>query len=177
MTYEIRTTGNPLDQAGAVREVVRQVDGRLAVHDLTTQAVHVDQAISREITLAKLGSLLAVLALAMACVGLYGTVAFTVARRTIEIGIRMALGAESRRIVWLVVRDVLVVTAAGLAVGLALSLIGSRYVATLLYEVEPRDPASLGMAVAILVLSGAVAALVPARRASRIDPMDAVRQE
>jgi macrolide transport system ATP-binding/permease protein len=177
MTYELRSAGNPLDLAGPVRELVRKVDTRLAIHDLKTQAVHVDQAISREITLAKLGSGLAALALVIACVGLYGTVAFNVARRTNEIGIRMALGAPPGRIIGMVLGEVLALAVAGLVVGLGLSLLGSRYVKTLLYGIEPNDPATVTMAVLMLLGCGLIAAFPPARRAARIDPIKAVRQE
>jgi predicted permease len=177
MTYELRTAGAPLGVAGVVRELLRQVDTRLAIHELKTQAVHVDQAISREITLARLGSGLAALALAIACVGLYGTVAFNVARRTNEIGIRMALGAPSGRIIRMVLAEVLLIASAGLAVGLGLSVLGSRYVKTLLYGIEPNDPGTIAMAVFVLLACGLLAAFPPARRAARIDPIKAVRQE
>jgi ABC-type antimicrobial peptide transport system permease subunit len=156
---------------------VRQVDTRLAIHDLKTQAVHVNQAISQEITLARLGSLLAALALVIACVGLYGTVAFAVARRTMEIGIRMALGAPARRIVRTVLGDVLLLAAGGVVLGVGLSLAGSRYVASLLYGIEPTDPVAIGTAVAVLLTCGLAAAFVPARRATRIDPVRALRRE
>jgi predicted permease len=177
MTYEIRTAGPPLALARPVRETVRQVDGRLAIHDLETQAAHVDQAISTEITLARLCAAFAALALAIACVGLYGTVSFAVARRTHEIGIRMTLGAQRRRILWMIQRDVLVLTTAGLAIGIPLALAGSRYVRAFLYGIEPHDPAAIGIALAALVICGLMAGLVPARRASRIDPMAAMRYE
>ena len=177
MTYQIRTAGRPLALAGAARQTVRDLDARLAIHDLETQAAHVDQAISTEITLARLCAAFAALALAIACVGLYGTVSFAVARRTHEIGIRMTLGAQRPRILWMVLRDVLVLTAVGLAVGLPLALAGSRYVRAFLYEIEPHDPAAIGIALAALAICGLMAGLVPARRASRIDPMAAVRHE
>jgi predicted permease len=177
MTYNLRTAVEPLALASAVRELVRQVDTRLAIHELKTQAAHIDQAISREITLARLGSWLAGLALIIACVGLYGTVAFNVARRTNEIGIRMALGAPGARIVRMVMGEVLLLTLAGLIVGLGLSVIGSRYVKTLLYGIEPHDPVTLVLAVAVLLTCGLGAAFAPARRAARIDPIKAVRQE
>ncbi len=177
ITYELRTAGNPLDLAGPVRELVRQIDTRVAIHEIKTQAVHVDQAISREVTLAKLGSALAALALIIACVGLYGTVAFNVSRRTNEIGIRMALGAPSGRIIRMVLGEVLLLAAAGLAVGLGLSLLGSRFVKTLLYGIEPNDPATIVTAALLLLGCGLIAAFPPARRAARIDPVKAVRQE
>jgi predicted permease len=177
MTYEIRTAGSPLALAGAVRHAVRDVDARLAIHDLETQAAHVDQGISTEITLARLCTAFAVLALIIACVGLYGTVAFNVARRTNEIGIRMTLGAQRRRIVWMVLRDVLVLTAVGVAIGVPLALAASRYVRSWLYGIEPHDPPAIGIAVVALLVCGVTAGLMPARRASRIDPMVAVRHE
>ena len=117
MTYEIRTAGDPTSVATDVRDVVRQVDSRIAIHDLKTQAVHIDQAISTEITLAKLCSVFALLALVIACVGLYGTLTFNVAQRTTEIGIRAALGhrpaASSDDL-----KDVLIMAGVGLAIGI-----------------------------------------------------------
>ena len=177
MTYEIRTVGQPLALAGAVRQAVREVDARLAIHDLETQAAHVDQGISTEITLARLCTAFAILALATAGIGLYGTVAFNVTRRTNEIGIRMTLGAQRRRIVWMVLRDVLVLTLIGLAVGIPLAIVASRYVRSLLYGIEPHDPLAIGIALAALIVCSLTAGVFPARRASRIDPMIAVRHE
>jgi macrolide transport system ATP-binding/permease protein len=177
MTYAIRTAGDALDLAGPVREIVRQADSRLAIHDLKTQAVHIDQAISTEITLARLCSLFAALALIIACVGLYGTVAFNVARRTNELGIRTALGASAGRIRWMILRDVCTMLAAGLAIGIPLALAGSRYVKTFLYAIGPHDPAAIAGAATILLASGLVAGFIPARRASRLDPLVAIRYE
>ena len=177
MTYEIRTASRPLALAGAVRQTVREVDARLAIHDLETQAAHVDQGISTEITLARLCTAFAVLALAMACVGLYGTVSFNVARRTNEIGIRMTLGAQRRLIVWMVLRDVLLMTAVGIVIGVPLALAGSRYVRALLYGIEPHDPLAIAIGLGALAGCAVLAGLIPARRASRIDPLVAVRHE
>jgi macrolide transport system ATP-binding/permease protein len=177
MTYEIRTSGDPLDLATGIRRVVKEIDPRLAIHEIKTQAAHIDQTISSEITLARLCSVFAALALVIACIGLYGTVAFNVARRTNEIGIRMTLGAQRGRIVWMVLRQVLVLTGAGLAIGVPLALAGSSYVKSLLFGIEPNDPIALAIGIAALLLSGLVAGLVPARRAARIDPMVAVRHE
>jgi macrolide transport system ATP-binding/permease protein len=177
MTYAIRTAGDPLDLAGPVREIVRQVDSRIAIHDLKTQAVHIDQAISTEITLARLCSMFAALALVIACVGLYGTVAFNVARRTNELGIRTALGASASRIRWMILRDVCTMLVAGLAIGLPLVLLGSQYVKAFLYGIGPHDPAAIAGAAAVLLASGLLAGFIPAQRASRIDPLVAIRYE
>ncbi len=177
MVYEVRTERNPLGLAAAARHVVYQIDSRIAVHDVKTQAAHIDQAISSEITLARLCSAFAALALIIACVGLYGMVAFNVSRRTNEIGIRMTLGARRLAIVWMILRDVLVMTIAGLAIGVPLALAGSRYVRSLLYGIEPTDAVSIAIGIIALVTCGLIAGAVPAHRASRIDPMVAVRHE
>src|SRR6185369_14664045 len=131
----------------------------------------------KEITLARLCVIFAGLALTIACVGLYGTVAFHVTRRTIEIGVRMALGAQSSGIIWLVLREVLVLAVVGLSVGVAAALAGSRYVASLLYGIRPKDPLAMGGAVVVLLTAALMAAYAPARRASRIDPMTALRHD
>jgi predicted permease len=177
MTYEVRAAGNPLALANTVRHIVREVDARLAVSDLKTQAAHVDQAINQEIALARLCTAFAVLALIIACVGLYATVAFDVTRRTGEIGIRMALGAQRAGIVWLVLRSVLTLELLGLAIGVPVVLVGSRYVESLLFGIRPDDPMALTAGVVVLFTAGLVASYLPARRASSIDPMVAVRHE
>jgi predicted permease len=177
MTYEVRAAGDPLGLANTVRQIVRQVDVRLAVSNMKTQAMHIDQAISQEIALARLCTAFAVLALVIACVGLYGTVAFTVSRRTGEIGIRMALGARRAGIVWLVLRSVLTLELLGFVIGVPIVLAGSRYVESLLFGITPNDPRALIAAVVLLFSAGLVASYVPARRASSIDPMIAVRHE
>jgi predicted permease len=177
MTFEMRAAANPLALANTVREIVRQADSRLAVSDVKTQAAHIDQAINQEIALARLCTAFAVLALIIACVGLYGTVAFTVTRRTAEIGIRMALGAQRAGIVWLVLRSVFALELLGLALGVPVVLAGSRYVESLMFGVKPNDPATVTAGVAVLFVAGLIASFVPAQRASSIDPMIAVRHE
>jgi ABC-type antimicrobial peptide transport system permease subunit len=177
MTYEIRVAGNPLEHVQTVRDIVRQIDFRLAVFDVKTQSAHIDQLISQEITLARLCTVFAILALGIACVGLYGTVAYNAARRTGEIGIRMALGAGRAGIVWLVLREVFVLGLTGLAIGIPVVLAGSRYVKSFLYGIEPNDPATIALSVVILLATGLAAGYLPAHRASKIDPMVAVRHE
>ena len=177
MTYELRVRRDPLSFVPPVRDLLRGITPVLALHEVKTKAAHIDEVIRREITLARLGSAFAVLALVIACVGLYGTVTASVARRTNEIGIRLALGASTRRIIRLVMTEALVATSIGLAAGLALSLVISRYAKTLLYGIEPTDPVAIGLAVASLLACGLVAVLIPARRATRVDPLAAVRQD
>src|SRR5262249_43113797 len=108
---------------------------------------------------------------------LYGMVNFAVSRRTNEIGIRMTLGAQRLRILWMVLRSVLVMTVTGLAIGVPLALVGSQYVKSLLFGVAPNDLVSLLVGAVVLILCGFVAGVIPARRASRIDPMVAIRHE
>jgi len=177
MTFEIRAAADPASLGQTVRQIVRQMDSRLAVFDVKTQTMHVDQAISQEIALARLCTAFAALALVIACVGLYGTVAFNVTRRTGEIGIRMALGAQRSRILWLFLRNVLALEVLGLLVGIPIVLAGSRFVASLMYGVRPNDPLPIVVAVMVLLAAGLAASYVPARRASSIDPIAAVRCE
>ena len=177
MTFEVRVAANPSALAQTVRQTVREMDARLAVADLKTQAVHIDQAINQEIALARLSTALAALALVIACVGLYGTVAFNVTRRTAEIGIRMALGAQRSRILWLFLRNVVALQLLGLLIGVPIVLAGSRFVESQMYGVRPNDPAAIVVAVVVLFAAGLVASYVPARRASSMDPMVAVRDQ
>jgi predicted permease len=177
MVYALRTSGDPLQYVNSVRDIVRQVDAHVPVSDVRTQAADIDQTINQEITFAELCSGFAVLALVIACVGLYGTVSYNVARRTGEIGIRMALGAQRRGVVWMVLREVLLLAAAGLAIGLLTALVTSKFVASFLYGMKPNDPQALTLAVVTLLAAALLAGYVPARKASRIDPMTALRHE
>ena len=177
MTFALRSSGDPLRYVNTVREIARQADPRVPVTDVRTQAAQIDQTMNQEIILAKLCTAFAVLALLIACVGLYGTMAYTVARRTGEIGIRMALGAQRGAVVWMVLREALVLAAVGLAIGVPSALGTSRFVESFLFEVKPNSPAALATAVGILLSAVLLAAYVPARKASRIDPMIAVRHE
>ena len=131
----------------------------------------------REIAFAKLCTGFAVLALVIACVGLYGTMSYSVARRTGEIGIRMALGAQRGAVVWMVLREVFVLAAVGLAISVPTALGASKFVKTFLFGMKPNDPRALTLAVAILLSAALLAGYIPARKASRIDPMIALRHE
>ena len=177
MTYVLRTAGDPLSYVSSVREIVRQSDGRIAVSDVRTQAGEINDHIHQEIMLADLCSAFAMLALTIACVGLYGTISYTVARRTGEMGIRMALGAQRGTVVRAVLGEVFVVVAVGLAISVPAALGTSRFVESLLFGMKPNDPLALTLAVAILLAAALLAGYVPARRASRIDPMTALRHE
>jgi predicted permease len=177
MVFALRTLGDPLRYVDSVREIVRQADARLPVSEVRTQAADIDQTINQEITFAELCSGFAILALLIAGVGLYGTVSYNVSRRTGEIGIRMALGAQRGGVVRMVLREVLVLVAGGLAIGMAAALGTSKFVASFLYGMKANDPLTLTLAVMTLLGTALVAGYAPARKASRIDPMIALRQE
>src|SRR5438132_5834788 len=177
MVYALRTTGDPLRYVTAVRDIVRLADGRVPVSDVRTQTGDVDKQINQEITFAQLCSAFAILATLIACVGLYGAVSYTVARRTGEIGIRMALGAQRAGVVRMVLREVLALVAAGLLIGMAAALATSKFVASFLFGMTPNDPLALTLGVSTLLTAALLAAYVPARQASRIDPMVALRHD
>jgi predicted permease len=177
MTFALRTSGNPLVYAKTVRDLVRQADPRVPVADIRTQAADVDRTMNQEMIFARLGSGFAFLALLIACFGLYGTMSYAVARRTGEIGIRMALGAGARSVVWMVLREVLALTAAGLAIGIPACLLASKLVKSFLFGLEPNDSLAISVAVATLLAASLAAGYAPARRASRIAPAEALRAE
>jgi predicted permease len=177
MTYALRTDGNPLGHAGAVRQIVRETDGRVPVTNLKTQAADIDQTINQEIVFARLCSAFAILALVIACIGLYATMAYAVARRTSEIGLRMALGAGRGVVIWMVLREVCVLVVLGIAIGVPAAVSTSRLVESFLFELKPNDPRAVAVAAAILLSAALSAGYGPARRASRVDPMIALRHE
>ena len=177
MVYALRTSGNPRLYVNAVRETVRQANARVPVSDIRTQTADIDKTINQEITFAQLCSGFAILATVIACVGLYGAVSYSVVRRTGEIGIRMALGAQRGGVVRMVLREVLALVAAGLLVGMAAALATSKFVASFLYGITPNDPLALTLGVITLLAAALLAAYLPARQASRIDPLVALRHD
>jgi macrolide transport system ATP-binding/permease protein len=177
MTFALRTSGDPLRYVHTVREIVHQADARVPVTNVRTQAAQIDQIMNQEIVFAKLCTGFAILALVIACVGLYGTMTYRVARRTSEIGIRMALGAQRGNVVWMVLREVFALAALGLAISVPTALGTSKFVESFLFGVKPNDPGALMLAVATLLAAALIAGWVPARKASRIDPMIALRHE
>jgi macrolide transport system ATP-binding/permease protein len=177
VTYQLRTAGDPLAPIGAVRSIVGRADPRVPVTRMKTQRALIDAEINQEVTFARLCTAFALLALTIACVGLYGTMSYGIARRTGEIGVRMALGARRTTVTWMVMRDVLTLAVIGLAISVPLALAGSRFVQTFLFGVEPTDPWTFAGSVIVLTVAAMVAGFGPARRASRINPMTALRAE
>src|SRR5438067_148649 len=177
VTYALRTAGVPLGYVRSVQEIVREADSHIPVTNVITQAAEIDRTISREVTFAKLCTGFAVLALLIACVGLYAMMSYSVARQVGEIGIRMALGAQRGAVVWMVLRRVLLLAAVGLAISVPAALSGTQLVKSFLFETQPSDPGTLVLAGVVLLSAAILAGYVPARRASRIDPLAALRQE
>jgi predicted permease len=177
LMFALRTSGDPLDFVNSVREAVHQEDAHLPVSNIRTQKTEIADSMHEETVLAELCTALALLALTIACVGLYGTVSYTVARRTGEIGIRMALGAQRGPVVWMVLREVMVLAAVGLAISVPIALGTSKFVSSFLFGMKPNDPLALALALTILLGAALLAGCIPARRASQIDPMTALRHE
>jgi len=175
--FEVRTSMNPTAVAASIRGVVSQMDGNLPVFNVHTQAELIDQLLFQERMIAKLSGFFGVLALALACIGLYGLLSYEVSRRTREIGIRMALGAERRGVLKLVVGQGIVLAICGAVVGIAAALGVTRYLNSMLYDLHANDPATIFVVVILLTLVAVVACYIPARRALRLDPMVALRYE
>jgi putative ABC transport system permease protein len=173
----IRVTGNPLSLAPLIGQAVKRLDPTLAVYGVTTMSQIVAESYAESRLLATTATVFGVIALMLAAVGLYGVLAYAVASRTREFGIKMALGADERRIIRNVIREGLTLTFLGLAIGGGGALLVSRFLAGLLFGVTPQDPATL-VAVAVLFMAvGSLACYVPARRATRIDPVLALNAE
>ena len=175
MTFEVKTVGNPLDLVPSIRHAVSELDANVPLFDIRTQAMQVQDSLRRERLFARLATMLGAIALLLSAIGLYGLMAASVTRRTPEIGIRMALGAERRTVGWMVLRQSLLLVAAGLAVGIPCALMSTHLVENLLFGLSPSDPTVLIAAAVILTIVSAIAAYVPARRAARVDPVVALR--
>ena len=174
---ELRTAGDPLSLTSAVRAAIAQVDDKLPVLNVTSLRAQTDDDLREERLLAQLVSFFGLLALALACVGLYGIMAHAVVRRTNEIGIRMALGAERRDIIWMILRETLMLVVLGMAIGVPAALGAAKLISSQLFGLNPSDPATLLIAVVFLTFVAALAGYLPARRASRVDPLVALRYE
>jgi predicted permease len=180
MFFEVRTTGDPKAFVGAIRQAVRDVEPNLPINNIKTQIEQADETLSLERLFAKLMSLFGLLAQQLASIGLYGVLAYSVSRRTHEIGIRMALGANRGRMLTMILRQGMTLTLIGVALGLGGAYVLTRYLETLnsmLFGVRPRDPLTFVVTAALLTLVALVACLVPARRATKVDPMVALRYE
>jgi predicted permease len=175
--FAVRTAGTPAAATSAIREAVRQADPNLPMIDVSTQIEQVERRFLQEKLFAQAYTLFGGLALLLACVGLFGLMSYNVARRTNEIGIRMALGAQRQDVLRMVMRESMILVAVGVAIGLAVAFGASRYIATLLFGLPPNDTMTMIMAIVVMVVVSAAAGYLPARRASRVDPMVALHYE
>jgi predicted permease len=176
-TLAVRVTGDPETVAAQVRQAIRAAEPNLPIRWTTTLADEISNSLVSERAIAQLSAFFALLALALSAIGLYGTISFSVARRTSEIGIRMALGAERTGVVGMVLRDAMLLTGAGIAVGLPLALAITRQIASMLYGLGSIDMMTVVCSVTALSTVAALAGYLPARRAAKVDPMLALRYE
>jgi len=177
LTYTIKTQLSPTAILPALRNAVESIDKDLPLRDIRTQTEQIEDSISQQRLFAALTAGFGILALILACIGIYGIMAYNVARRTSEIGIRMALGARSRQVLLMVLRESTVLAIIGVAAGLTAAFALTRFIRAMLYGLQPTDPATLIVATLILLAIAITSAYGPARRASRIDPMQALRHE
>ena len=176
-TFELRTTGDPSAVMPDVREAVRRVDANLPLTRVSTQAEQIEGRFAEERLFAVSYSLFGALALLLACIGLFGLMSYNVARRTNEIGIRMALGAPRGQVLRMILGESLWLVGIGVAVGLVAALAAGRLITTLLFGLAPSDALTVSAAILTMTVVSLVAAYLPARRASRVDPMIALRYE
>ena len=176
-TFEIRTALDPKTLMPAVHELIRRFDRNLFLTDLKTQVDEIDENTYQERLVATLSSILAALALLVACVGIYGLLSYQVTRRTRDIGIRMAFGARPGDILRLVLQQAIALTAIGALIGVVASLVLTRYLQTFLFGVKPSDPVTFLAVPTTLAATAVLASFVPARRAAKVDPMVALRHE
>jgi predicted permease len=176
-SLELRATEPLSTLAGPVRNALLEVSRDVVIRRAATLSDQVDSTLASERLLTTIGTGFGVLALLLASVGLYGVLSYAVAQRTQEIGIRMALGATGRNVLWLMLRQSLAVVLVGMAIGLPLAWLSTRLLESLLFELSPTDPAAITLATVILILVALIACWLPANRATRVDPMIALRNE
>jgi predicted permease len=175
--FSLRAIGEPSRLVPQIRTIVSEIDANLPVSDIKTQEQRIDNEIFQERLIARLSGFFGVLALFLACIGLYGLVSYEVARSTREIGIRAALGAEKRDVLRMVLKQGMRLAVAGAILGLALAFGLMRFAKSLLYGVEWSDPATFSSVTIVLIVVTLLACYLPARRAMRVDPMVALRYE
>jgi ABC-type antimicrobial peptide transport system permease subunit len=174
---QVRTATDTRAAAERLRSMVRDIDPRVPVESVQTMAMQIDDALARERLLAFLSSMMGILAVTLAAIGLYGVLAFTVVRRTHEIGIRMAVGAERGRIVRLFLVESAWIVGAGVGAGIPLVLVCGRLASSLLYGLAGQDLRTALGSTALLLMAAFAAAVMPAWRAARLDPLAALRHD
>jgi predicted permease len=177
MHVYVRTSLEPEQMFNAIRRTVTQMDSTLPVYDMRAMVEQIDRSLVTERMIAMLSTVFGLIATVLATVGLYGVMAYTVARKTREIGIRMALGAFATDVIWMVMREVLTLIGIGVAIGMVSAVLLTRYIEAQLFGLTPNDPRTLGIAAAVLIAVAALAGYFPAMRASRVNPIRALRYE
>jgi predicted permease len=175
--FEVRTVGDPLALVPSVRRIVRDLDPGVPLSDIKTQTEQIAEGLVQERLFARLSTFFGGLAVLLACIGLYGLLAYAVVRRTGELGIRMALGAQRNDILRLVMGETLIIVALGVAIGVPAAFVATRFVRSMLFGLNPTDPLTTIGAVFGMILVGLLAGYLPARRATKVDPMVALRYE
>ncbi|MDQ2773977.1 MAG: ABC transporter permease [Acidobacteriota bacterium] len=173
----IRTSRDASGITPEVRRVLKGISSKLPILDITTLDQQIDNSLEQQTMITSLCGVFGVLALLLASIGIYGTLAYSVARRTTEIGIRMAVGAQRSNVLWMILRDSVVLTIIGLVIGLPLALLGTRWIKSFLFGVPKADPLAIGGAVLLIAVLAFVAGYLPARRATKIDPILALRHD
>jgi predicted permease len=173
----VRYSGEPRGIVPEIRKAIKEVNRRLPIVEAVTMSEHVDRSLVKQRLVARLSTFFGLLALLLACAGLYGVMSYNVARRTHEIGIRMALGASANRIVLSVMRETLAPVALGIALGLCAALATTRWVESLLFGLSPQDPLTIGQVALLLLAVASIAGYLPARKAACVDPIVALRCE
>ena len=173
----VRYAGGARSIVPEIRRAFAEVNSNLPITEVRTLSDHVESTLTGDKMMARLSTFFGVLALLLASTGIYGVLSYAVARRTNEVGLRIALGAQRSSVLWLVIRDVLVLMAIGLVIGVPAALASERLVADLLYGMTSIDPIAIAAAIAVLAVVGGIAAYLPARRASMVDPTTALRYE
>ncbi len=176
-SFEVRTAGDPQALVPAIRRVVAEINPNLPLRDVTTESQQIDRLLFQERLIARLSAFFGLLALVLACIGLYGLLSYEVARRTREIGIRMALGAQVGDVLRLVVTQGFALALVGAVVGIGVALGVTRYLASMLYDVRANDPVTIIAVSVVLALVALAACYIPARRATHVDPIVALRHE
>jgi len=177
INFVVRFSGPADSVVPQIRQAIKQVNHNLPIDDVVSLSDQIGRALVQQKLVARLATFFGLLALLLACVGLYGVMSYGVARRTNEIGIRMALGAPGGSVLWLVLREALLLVGVGLVVGVLASLALTKTAASLLFELKPNDPLTIAGATLLLAIVALVAGYLPARRASRVDPLVALRDE
>jgi len=176
-SFVVRTAGEPMSIVGSIREAVRGIDPTMPVVGVTTQMEQAEDRILQERLFARAYALFGGLALVVAAVGLFGLMSYSVARRTNEIGVRMALGAKPQDVLQLILGESMTLVVIGIGLGVAAALAAGRLVASLLFGVQTTDVLTMSLAVMVLAAVAAIAGYLPARRAARVDPMVALHEE